>query len=113
MLDHHLYRSHRTNQVINEAWTAFHFPPRWHYDILRGLDHLQDAGALPDARAADAIAIVESARRPDGRWGKGSQYSGETFFPLEPGRVAGRWNTMRALRVLRWWNAGLDATARS
>ena len=106
MLEHHMYRSHRTDEVINEAWTTFHFPPRWHYDILRGLDHLRDAGAVPDSRAADAIEIVETRRRPDGRWGKGSQYSGETFFPLEPGRVAGRWNTLRAMRVLRWWGAG-------
>ena len=105
MLEHRLYRSHRTGRVINEAWTTIHFPPRWHYDVLRGLDHLRDAGAAPDPRAADAVGIVESSRRPDGRWGKGSQYTGETFFPLEPGRVAGRWNTLRARRVLRWWNA--------
>ena len=103
LLEHHMYRSHRTGAVINEAWTTFHFPPRWHYDVLRGLDHLRDADALPDPRAADAIDLVRAARRPDGRWGKGSQYSGEVFFPLEPGRVAGRWNTLRALRVLRWW----------
>lgn len=112
MLDHHLYRSHRTNEVINDAWTSFHFPPRWHYDILRGLDHLRDADAVPDPRAADAVEVVRSRQRPDGRWGKGSQYSGETFFPLEPGRVAGRWNTLRALRVLRWWNAGPEAIDR-
>ena len=29
--------------------------------------------------------------------------SGKTYFPLEPGRGGGRWNTLRALRVLRWW----------
>ena len=104
MLSHHLYRSHRTRAVINETWTTFHFPPRWHYDVLRGLDHLQDAGAAQDPRAADAIALVRSRRRPDGRWSKGSQYTGRTFFTMEPGRVAGRWNTLRAQRVLRWWD---------
>jgi len=103
LLEHQLYRSHRTGDVINDAWTTFHFPPRWHYDVLRGLDHLRDAKATPDSRAANAIDLVRAARRPDGRWGKGNQYTGETFFPLEPGRVAGRWNTLRALRVLRWW----------
>lgn len=106
LLDHRMYRSHRTREVINEAWTTFHFPPRWHYDVLRGLDHLRDAEASPDLRAADAIGLVRAGRRLDGRWGKGSQYSGEVFFPLEPGRVAGRWNTLRALRVLRWWEEG-------
>lgn len=103
LLEHHMYRSHRTAEVINDAWTTFHFPPRWHYDVLRGLDHLRDADTTPDLRAADAIELVHAARRPDGRWGKGSQYTGKVFFPLEPGRIAGRWNTLRALRVLRWW----------
>ncbi|MEA3502573.1 MAG: hypothetical protein U9R47_07345 [Actinomycetota bacterium] len=107
MLDHRMYRSHRTGAVINEAWTLLHFPPRWHYDVLRGLDHLQDAGAVPDPRAIDAIELVRSRRRPDGRWGKGPQYSGDTFFALEPGRVPGRWNTLRARRVLKWWDEGV------
>jgi hypothetical protein len=106
MFVHRMYRSHRTGDVINEAWTALHFPPRWHYDVLRGLDHLQDAGAVPDPRVAEAIGLVRSGHRPDGRWGKGPQYSGDTFFTLEPGRVAGRWNTLRALRVLKWWDQG-------
>jgi len=110
MLDHRLYRSHRTDEVISDAWTVFHFPPRWHYDVLRGLDHLQDAGAVPDQRAADAVELVRARRRPDGRWAKGPQYSGDTFFTLEPGRMPGRWNTLRALRVLRWWNHGAEST---
>lgn len=105
LLEHRLYRSHRTGDVINEAWTKFHFPPRWHYDVLRGLDHLQDAGALRDPRAEEAVELVRSTRRNDGRWPKGPQYSGRTFFALEPGRTPGRWNTLRALRVLRWWES--------
>jgi hypothetical protein len=104
LLQHRLYRSHRTGAVINDAWTTFHFPPRWHYDVLRGLDHLRDAGHPPDTRASDAIELVRSRRGADGRWSKGSQYSGRTFFTLEPGRTPGRWNTLRALRVLRWWD---------
>ncbi|MEN8115089.1 MAG: hypothetical protein ABFS21_11975 [Actinomycetota bacterium] len=106
MLKHRMYRSHRTGEVINDAWLTPHFPPRWHYDVLRGLDHLHDAGAERDPRAADAIDALLSKRRGDGRWGKGSQYSGETHFVLEPGRLPGRWNTLRALRVLGWWDQG-------
>lgn len=103
LLRHRLFRSHRTGEVIDETWKTFHFPPRWHYDILCGLDHLAMGRFARDPRAAEAIEVVRSSRRADGRWGKGSQYGGETFFVLEPGRVAGRWNTLRALRVLRWW----------
>jgi hypothetical protein len=103
MLRHQMYLSHRTADVINPAWLTFHFPPRWHYDLLRGLEHLQDAGASVDHRVTGAIELVSSKRRNDGKWGKGSQYSGRVFFDLEPGRAPGRWNTLRALRVLNWW----------
>jgi len=103
MLRHQLFRSHRTGAVINPEWLKAHFPPRWHYDVLRGLDFLAGIDTSPDRRATEAMELVVGSRRPDGRWAKGSQYSGDVFFPLEPGRVAGRWNTLRALRVLRWW----------
>jgi len=103
MLRHQMHLSHRTGEVINQAWSTFHFPPRWHYDVLRGLDHLQDAGAPVDERAADAVGLVHSKQRSDGSWAKGSQYSGNVFFVLEPQRGPGRWNTLRALRVLNWW----------
>jgi hypothetical protein len=106
LLEHRMYRSHRTGEVIDPEWTAPHFPPRWHYDVLRGLDHLRQAGAAPDRRAAGAIDEVVARRRSDGRWPKGPSYGGKQFFTLEPGRVPGRVNTLRALRVLRWWEAG-------
>ena len=106
MLRHQMHLSHRTGDVINPTWSTFHFPPRWHYDVLRGLDHLQDASAATDRRAANAIELVCSKRHRDGRWTKGSQYSGKVFFVLEPGRTPGRWNTLRALRVLNWWREG-------
>ena len=105
LLAHEMYKSHRTGKVINEAWLKPTFPPRWHYDVLRGLDHLREAGTKPDARAADAVEDLLARRRSDGRWPKGGQYTGVSHFPLEPGRVPGRWNTLRALRVLRWWDA--------
>lgn len=107
MYRHQLYLAHRTGDVIDEAWLTFHFPPRWHYDVLRGLEHLCDAGAATDERAARAIELVRTKRRTDGRWNKGSQYSGRTFFALEPERGPGRWNTLRALRVLNWWQNGV------
>lgn len=104
LLHHRLFLSHRTGVPINPEWMKAHFPPRWHYDVLRGLDFLAAIGAAPDERAAEGIELLIESRRPDGRWPKGSQYSGDVFFPLEPGRVAGRWNTLRARRVLRWWS---------
>jgi hypothetical protein len=103
LLDHRMFRAHTTGEVINENWSRFSFPPRWHYDILRGLDHLRDAGTTPDPRAAEAIEVVLSRQRSDGRWPIGPRYSGEFHFRMETGRNPGRWNTLRASRVLDWW----------
>ena len=103
LLEHRLFRSHRTGKVIDDAWTRFAFPPRWHYDVLRGLEHLAGSGTAPDPRAEEAIEVVRRRRRPDGRWPVGPRHSGLEHFRMEDAREPGRWNTLRALRVLRWW----------
>jgi hypothetical protein len=103
LLLHRLFRSHRTGKTVKPEMLRFVFPPRWHYDVLRGLDYFQDAAAPRDPRLADAIAVVEKRRQDDGRWQASKGYSGKTFFDLEPAGQPSRWNTLRALRVLQWW----------
>jgi hypothetical protein len=103
LLAHRLFRSHRTGTVVNSAFTRFAFPPRWHYDILRALDHFRESGAARDPRLEEAIGIVRAREKPDGRWLLPSHYPGRTFFEMEPAGQPSRWNTLRALRVLRWW----------
>lgn len=105
MLSHRMFRSHTTGEVIDDNWTKFAFPPRWHYDVLRGLDYLRDAGIEPDPRAEEAVGHVRQRRKKDGRWPIGPRYSGDVFFRMEVGSGGGRWNTLRALRVLRWWES--------
>ncbi len=80
MLRHRMYQSHRTGEVINSEWLTFHFPPRWHYDVLRGLEHLQDADAAPDERAADAIELVVSKRLERRSVGQGKPVLGKGAF---------------------------------
>jgi hypothetical protein len=89
--------------VGKPAFLQFAFPSRWHYDILRALDYLQSADAPCDPRLTDAIEIVRRSRREDGRWDWQQSYRGKTYFELEKAGAASRWNTLRALRVLRWW----------
>lgn len=105
VLMHHFYRSDHTGRVINPVFTQLSYPYRWHYDLLRGLDYFQRAGAKRDWRAADAIALLESKQRKDGAWSVQHRHSGLRFFDMETGREPSRWNTLRALRVLRWWKA--------
>jgi hypothetical protein len=103
LLVHRLFRSHRTGEVSKAEFLRFAFPPRWHYDVLRGLDWFRDANAPRDDRLSDAIAVVEERRRPDGRWLLPRGFPGKVFFDLETAGEPSRWNTLRALRVLRWW----------
>jgi len=103
---HRLFRSHRTGDVIDGRMTRFSFPPQWHYDVLRGLDYLQSAHAPRDARYGEGIDLVRKRRDPGGTWALAAIYAGKYHFAMErPGRPS-RWNTLRALRVLRWWDQG-------
>lgn len=113
LLDHRLFRSHRTGQVVKEPMTRFSFPAHWHYDVLRGLDYFQAAAAPRDGRLEDAIDLLLRRRRADGTWPLQNRHPGRAFFEMEEVRKPSRWNTLRALRVLRWWDsAASPETAR-
>jgi hypothetical protein len=102
LLDHRLYKSHRHGTVVHPAFTKLSFPPRWHYDLLRGLDHLQNTAAPWDDRCRDAIDVVASRRRADGTWPVQNKHAGLVWFDMEKTGGPSRWNTLRALRVRRW-----------
>jgi hypothetical protein len=90
--------------VIDKRWLRFSFPPFWHYDVLRGLDYLRNAGVEPDSRVHEAIEAVIARRHQNGRWPLNLRHP--EYIPLEMETEVGhasRWNTLRALRVLRWY----------
>jgi hypothetical protein len=118
LLERHLFRRLSTGEVIGRdrqgesEWTRFTFPNWWHYDVLRGLDYLRQAGATPDERVAEAIALVKSKRTGDGRWLLEHQYPGR--MPVELNEDIGqpsRWITLRALRVLDWYDTRHETNA--
>jgi hypothetical protein len=104
LLTHRLYRSHRTGEIADHAFTMFSFPPRWHYDVLRALDYFAAAQATHDPRFEDAIDLVIGKRQSDGTWTLQNRHPGRLHFSMEAGGQPSRWNTLRALRVLRWWS---------
>jgi hypothetical protein len=110
LLERRLFRRRSTGEAIERdrkggaVWTRFAFPAWWHYDVLRGLEYLRSAGVTPDPRVAEAIEWVRSKRDRDGRWRLDVLYPG--VMPVEIDEGVGqpsRWNTLRALRVLRWY----------
>ena len=121
ILEHKLFKSHRTDEVIDKRFLMLSYPSRWRYDILRALDYfqstkqyllnsnqsiIQSTNQLVDSRFDDAIQILLRKRRPHGTWPLQAKHPGQTHFEMEETGKPSRWNTLRALRVLKW--CGLD-----
>jgi len=105
LLERGLFRRKSTGVVVQPAYLEFAFPYYWHYDVLRALDYFRHSGVGPDPRMAEAVAVVRSKRQPDGRWLLDRIHTGRVHFELEGGvGTPSRWNTLRALRVLKWWD---------
>jgi hypothetical protein len=103
LLERRLLRRLSTGEIIDPAWTRLAFPPLWHYDVLRALDHLRAAGVPPDARVDEAVAIVRDRRQPDGRWLLDVRHRDTLYEHLSgPVGASNRWITLGALRVLAW-----------
>jgi hypothetical protein len=103
LLERKLFRRKSTGAVVDAAWMQFSFPVRWHYDVLRGLEYFRRAD-LRDPRMGEAIEWVRAKRGPEGVWVLENTHAGRVHFELEDGDGrASRWNTLRAMRVLKWW----------
>jgi hypothetical protein len=100
LLQHKLFRSHRTGEVIDEKMLRLSYPSYWHYDILRALDYFQDAGIDFDTRMQDALDVIIRKRLADGTWPVQAKHAGQNHFHMEKVGKPSRWNTLRALRVL-------------
>ncbi len=109
LLERQLFRRKSTGEVVDPDWLRFSFPTRWHYDVLRGLEYLREAGDPPDQRVDEAIEVLRSKQRPDGTWLLENTHPGAVHFTLEDGDgLPSRWNTLRALRVLGWYERSAD-----
>ncbi len=105
LLERRMFRSLGTGEVIDKRWLRFSFPAFWHYDVLRGLDYLRNAGIKPDSRISDAIEVVIERRHQNGRWPLNLLHPEHIPLEMETGAGrASRWNTLRAFSVLRWYD---------
>ena len=113
LLERHLFRRLSTGEPADERFLSLPYPNRWRYDVLRALDHFRSAGELtgdaPDRRLGEAVEHVRSRRLDDGRWALDWTLPGRVWFDMDdgPGRPS-RWVTLRAMRVLRWWEHHQD-----
>jgi hypothetical protein len=104
LLERKLLRRKSTGEIVNPLWLQFSFPIRWHYDVLRALEYFRSAGDAPDSRMDESINLLRSKQKPDGTWLLENTHPGKVHFALEDGdNLPSRWNTLRALRVLHWY----------
>lgn len=104
MLQHKLFKSDKTGLVINKKFTVFSYPCRWKYDVLRGLDFLCDANIAYDKLLDEAISLLISKRKENGTWNLGAIHPGKIHFEMEKLGRPSKWNTLRAMRVLKYYN---------
>lgn len=101
ILMHHLFRSDKTGEIIRPSFLKLAYPCRWYYDILRAMDYFRAAGVKHDPRMNDALRVIVKKRTKDGVWKLPSKHPGQTHFDMEQAGQPSRWNTLRALRVLK------------
>jgi len=107
LLERRLLRRLSDGEVIDARWTRFFFPSWWRYDALRGLEYLARTGFSPDERVEEALQLVEANRLEDGRWTR-AVHQGDVHFEVDDAEgEPSRWNTLRALRVLKWAGRGV------
>jgi len=101
LLLHQLFLSDRTGEIIHKDFLKLSYPSRWKYDILRALDYFQRAAIPWDKRMMPAIEVLMNKRNKDGTWNVQAKHPGQTHFDMEKAGKPSRWNTLRALRVLK------------
>ena len=104
LLERNLYRRRSDGSVPDPRMTMLSYPVRWFHDILRGLEHFRRQGRR-DPRLAEAVELVRGKADADGRWTLENIHEGSVILEFEREGDQSRWVTLRALRVLRWWDA--------
>jgi hypothetical protein len=92
LLEHRIFRSAHTGNVIHKEWLNIHWPHYWHYDFFHGLRAIAMLGRLSDPRAAEAREHLRSLRRPDSTW----RANGHRYW-----RMRGRFG----VEVVNWGDA--------
>jgi hypothetical protein len=103
LLFHKLFRSHKTGDIIKPNFLKLYYPTRWYYDILRAMDYFYSAKVPFDARMNETIDVILKKRNKDGQWKLAAHHPGQQHFEMEQAGKPSRWNTLRALRVLKFY----------
>ena len=103
ILMHQLYLSDHTGEVINPDFIKLSYPPRYKYDILRAFEAMRVANTPYDTRMDKALEVLLSKQRKDKTWPVQKKHAGKVHFDMEKIGGPSRWNTLRVLRVFKYY----------
>lgn len=106
LLERRLFRRKTDGTIPDPRMTMTSVPWRWFYDVLRGLEYFRLARPERDERCAEAVEIIRAKRLDNGLFPFENHHEGPMLFAMdaEHDGFPSRWVTLRALRVLRWWD---------
>lgn len=110
LLQRGMFRRRSTGEPVAYWVDKFAYPFRWFYSVLNAADYFREAslfsGTLPDARMAEAMELIRTARQPDGTWLQARQVPGRTWFEVDVAAdEPSKWLTLIGTRVLDWWDS--------
>ncbi len=107
LLIHHIYKcSHDLNRTSKPGWLKFSFPLMYQTDVLEILDILTALG-IADSRMDDAVNLIIKKQDDMGRWRiENTSNTDRLLIPLGGKGEQSKWITLRAIRVLKRYNAG-------
>lgn len=104
MLKKKLFRSVRTNEIIDWKMTKLSFPDRWMYTTIRALDYLQSIQFPYDERLNEAIHDILKEKTLNSTFLLQNTRQNKIHFVMEKQNKESRWNTLRVLRILKWFD---------
>lgn len=102
-----LFRAVHSGEIIDAKMLMLSYPCRWKYDILRCMDYFAEVKAPYDDRMDEAIDSIVAKKRKTNHWPVQQKYAGLIHFEMEKTGSDSRWNTLRVLRVLRFYRPEL------
>jgi hypothetical protein len=108
ILQHKLFKSDKTDEIIKPQFLRLSYPSRWHYDILRAMEYFYSSKTAYDKRMNDAIDVIIKKKCKDKKWKLQSNHPGEVHFEMEKVGEPSRWNTLRVMRVFRYYGININ-----
>jgi hypothetical protein len=100
-LQHRLFRSDHTGEIIHPSMVKLHYPLYWHCDILQELTILSRARKLDDPRTKEALDIVGKKRGPDRLW-----HADEYYWNMRRTRLTKTKLSVSNVEVVDWGRTG-------